>query len=147
MAWCHQATSHCLNQCWPSSMSPYGITTAQWVISSPPNASYMCQWISTALVQIMAYCLFGAKPLSEPILGYCQLPWIGPFRTNFSEILIKIQNFSFTKMHLKISSAKRWPFCPRMRWVNSLWPTDTKWHHSSLLIITCWLGTPRHYLG
>ena len=31
MAWCHQATSHYLCQCWPSSMSPYGITRAQWV--------------------------------------------------------------------------------------------------------------------
>ena len=36
---------------------------------------------------------------------------IGPFRTNFSGILIKIQDFSFTKMHLKISSAKWQPFC------------------------------------
>ena len=33
--------------------------------------------------------------------------------TNFSIILIKIQNFSFTKVHLKLSSAKWWPFCPR----------------------------------
>ena len=31
MAWCHQATSHYLNQCWPRSMSPYGITRPQWV--------------------------------------------------------------------------------------------------------------------
>ena len=30
----------------------------------------------------------------------------------FSEILIKTQNFSFTKMYLKISSAKWQPFCP-----------------------------------
>ena len=37
---------------------------------------------------------------------------IGPLRTNFSEILIEIQNFSFTKMHLKTSSAKWRPFCP-----------------------------------
>ena len=37
---------------------------------------------------------------------------IGPLGTNFSEILIKIQNFWFTKMHLKISSAKWQPFCP-----------------------------------
>ena len=29
---------------------------------------------------------------------------IGPLGTNFSEILTKIQNFSVTKMHLKISS-------------------------------------------
>ena len=31
MAWCRQATSHYLNQCWPRSPSPYGVTRAQWV--------------------------------------------------------------------------------------------------------------------
>ena len=31
---------------------------------------------------------------------------IGPFGTNFSEILIEIRTFSFKKMHLKMSSAK-----------------------------------------
>ena len=31
---------------------------------------------------------------------------IGPLGTNFSEILIEIQTFSFKKMHLKMSSAK-----------------------------------------
>ena len=36
---------------------------------------------------------------------------IGPFETNFSEILIEILIFSFKKMHLKVSSAKRRPFC------------------------------------
>ena len=36
---------------------------------------------------------------------------IGTFGTNFSEILIRIQTFSFTKMHLKMSSAKWRPFC------------------------------------
>ena len=30
MAWCHQATSHYLGQCWPRSMS-YGVTRPQWV--------------------------------------------------------------------------------------------------------------------
>ena len=37
---------------------------------------------------------------------------IGPLKTNFHEILSKIQNFSFMKMYLKISSAKWQPFCP-----------------------------------
>ena len=37
---------------------------------------------------------------------------IRPLETNFSEILIMIQNFSFTKMHLKILFAKLRPFCP-----------------------------------
>ena len=36
---------------------------------------------------------------------------IGPLGTNFSEILIEIYIFSFRKMHLKMSSAKRRPFC------------------------------------
>ena len=36
---------------------------------------------------------------------------IGPLGTNFSEISIKIQSFSFTKMRLKVSSAKWRPFC------------------------------------
>ena len=31
MAWCRQATSHYLSQCWPRSVSPYGVTRAQWV--------------------------------------------------------------------------------------------------------------------
>ena len=37
---------------------------------------------------------------------------IGPLGTIYSEINIKIQHFSFTKFHLKISSAKCRPFCP-----------------------------------
>ena len=31
MAWCRQATSHYLSQCWPRSLSPYGINRSQWV--------------------------------------------------------------------------------------------------------------------
>ena len=52
-----------------------------------------------------------------------------PLGTNFSEILIKILLFSFKKMHLKVSSAKRRPFCLGLNvlrsgaWVplNSFW--------------------------
>ena len=36
---------------------------------------------------------------------------IGPLGTNFNEILIKILTFLFKKMRLKVSSAKRQPFC------------------------------------
>ena len=31
MAWCHQATSHYLSQCWHRSLSPYAVTRPQWV--------------------------------------------------------------------------------------------------------------------
>ena len=36
---------------------------------------------------------------------------IGPLGTNFSEIFVEILAFSFKKMHLKVSSVKRRPFC------------------------------------
>ena len=36
---------------------------------------------------------------------------IGPLGTNFSEIFIEILTFSFKKMRLQVSSAKRRPFC------------------------------------
>ena len=31
MAWCHQATSHYLSQCWPKSLLPYDVTKSKWV--------------------------------------------------------------------------------------------------------------------
>ena len=45
----------------------------RWINSSTPSVAYMLQWIGSALVQIMACRLFGAKPLPEPMLTYCQL--------------------------------------------------------------------------
>ena len=44
--------------------------------------------------------------------GIIQTSAIGPLGTNFSEFVINIQKFSFTKMHLKMSSGKWQPFCP-----------------------------------
>ena len=31
IAWCRQTTDHCLSLCWLRSMSPFGVTTKQWV--------------------------------------------------------------------------------------------------------------------
>ena len=42
---------------------------------------------------------------------------IRPLGTNLSEILIKIQNFSFTKMYLKMPSAKMAAILSKGRWV------------------------------
>ena len=43
---------------------------------------------------------------------------IGLLGTNFSEILIEILTFSFKKMRLKVSSAKRRPFCHGLNVLN-----------------------------
>ena len=45
---------------------------------------------------------------------------IGPLGTNFNEILIGIQTFSFKKMHLKMSSAKWRPLCLGLNVLNDL---------------------------
>ena len=63
----HLMTSSCHRKWWWRSFTPNGITNVQWVNSSPPGAPYIHQWIGSALVQIMAYCL------SKPVLVYCQL--------------------------------------------------------------------------
>ena len=42
MAWCRQATSHYLSQCWPRSLSSYGITRPQWV--NCVVLSFNCYW-------------------------------------------------------------------------------------------------------
>ena len=48
MAWCRQAASHHLSQCWPRSLSPYGVTRPQWVKAHHLHVSYNqfpgCWW-------------------------------------------------------------------------------------------------------
>ena len=55
---------------------------------------------------------------------------IRPLGTNFSEISIEILLFSFKKMRLKVSSAKRRPFCLGLNvliaWIND---HQGRWHH------------------
>ena len=74
---------------------------------------------------------------------------IEPFGTNFSEIFIKIHTFSYKKMQLKTSSAKRRPFCLGLNvliWIVTLCGDsdimgklghyhDCQWHGSSLLLL------------
>ena len=100
MAWCRQASSHYLNPCWPRS---------QWVNSSPPSAAYMHQWNGSALVQVMACCLFGTKPLPEPMLTYCQLDC-------WEQISVKLESkfyhFHSRKCIWNCRLPKWRPFCP-----------------------------------
>ena len=57
---------------------------------------------------------------------------IGPLGTNFSDILIEIHAFSFKKMHLKMSSGKRRPFCLRLCFkcrTKSFQTKGVQWHN------------------
>ena len=46
-----------------STIQPLKFGDGYVINSSPPSAAYIRQWIESALVQTMAYRLFGAKPL------------------------------------------------------------------------------------
>ena len=74
-----------------------------FTINSPPRVAYMRQWIGSALVQIMACRLFGAKPLSKPMLGYCQLD---PQEQTWVIFFIKSKTFHSSKCSWK--SRGRW---------------------------------------
>ena len=57
MAWCRQAASHYLNQCWPCSMLPYDVTRPQCIdiivaddlIMAAPNHYLSLSWTSFIL--------------------------------------------------------------------------------------------------
>ena len=58
---------------------------------------------------------------------------IRPLGTNFSGILIEIHTFSFKKMHLKMSSTKRRPFCLGLN-VLSVRIVMSSLHHDMLVL-------------
>ena len=77
------------------------------VNSSSPGATYMRQWTGPSLIQLMACRLFGAKPLPEPMLAYCQLD-------SWEQISVKFES-EFYRFHSRKSTwkcclPKWWPF-------------------------------------
>ena len=76
-------------QCWRSYLIMECLNEAELCIYAPTRPPF---------IHIMACCLFGAKPSSEPVLSYHQFY---PLGTNFSEISIKIQQFNRRKLICK----------------------------------------------
>ena len=74
-------------------VSPYG----QWVKSSPPRAAYTLQWNWISIGSGN-----GLSPIHHQAITWTSayLLFTVPLGTNFTEIRIKTQNFSLTKMLL-----------------------------------------------
>ena len=86
---------------------------------------YMKMWLSQGLthwgrgthIYVSKLTIIGSDNGLSPdrrqaiILTNAGILLIGPLGTNFNEILIEILTFSFKKMSLKVSFAKRRPFC------------------------------------
>ena len=75
--------------------------------------------------------LFSIKPLPEPVRAYC---W------STSKIWIKVQNFSFKLMYLKMSSAKCQPCCWCLTLSNP-WPHSMRTFIVDMLFCCLWLTT------
>ena len=105
MAWCHQILCH--NKCGLSSMTPYGINKAQWVLTHWGQVKHIYISNLTAIGSDN-----GLSPSRRQAIIWTNdgILLIGPWGTNFCEILIGIQTFSFKKMHLKMSAKLR-PLC------------------------------------
>ena len=101
MAWCWEAISHYLSQCW---FRCYSATTclklieAEWRLYDNLTTNGSDNGLSPDRRQ--AIISTNAKMLLT-----------GPLRTKFCGILIEIGIFSFKKMHLKMLFGKCQPFC------------------------------------
>ena len=76
MAWCCQATSHYLSQCWPRSLLPYGVIKPQWVNSLWPSGAIWWHRSGSILAQEMA--CFLTAPSHDLIQCYViisKVPW------------------------------------------------------------------------
>ena len=102
MAWCRQAASHYLNQCWPRSPMPYGVTRPQWVNWLSPGVcgfhdfkmpvgeqqgtllmmeKSFLKWSPVQHGSCNCLLLDGTKPLPEPMLpsylwGFLSFTWL-----------------------------------------------------------------------
>ena len=109
-------------------------------INLPPlSAAYMHQWTGSALVQVKAWCLFGTKPLPEPVLAFCQLD-------SWEQLPVKFE-LEFYHFRSRKCLPKWRPLGPGgAELINSLWPRDAIRQHrfgSTLAqVMACCLTAP-----
>ena len=128
MAWCRQVRSHYLNQCWARPLCGHmaSLTNARLTDFNRPRSTAL-----THLPLVPHLCVSesvsigsdnGLSPFRRQVTIWTNagILLIGTLGTNFSEIWIKIQNFSFTKIYFKMSSAKMAAILSWGRWVNWL---------------------------
>ena len=66
MAWCRQATSHYLNQCWPRFPTSYGVTRPQWVeeFNGPKFDWYLDN--AARAIRLFYYSIFRFHDIRDP---------------------------------------------------------------------------------
>ena len=104
MDWCHQATSHYLNQCWLRSLAPYGITGPQWI---------KILWN----LRLRCGCHIGLgwnESRPEQNLFHARLRLKSPASLLFTQPFIRAQ------IKVNIKAPRHWPLCGEFtgdRWI------------------------------
>ena len=131
MAWCRQAISHYLSQCWPRSLSPSGVTWPQWVnlgwchmvswnllTHLWPNETMWRHRSVSALAQAMACCLMvSSHYLNKCWLIISEVLWHlraisqEVIQTSVLDLSLKINNL---RLELFLLGASEWE-CWRMK--------------------------------
>ena len=105
-----------LYETWPDQISRkdmnYVHQSLVTINSFSPSAAYILQWIRSALVQIMAWCLVGAKQLSEPMLEYFMRTIRNKLQWDFNRNLyIFVQENAFENVVWKMAAILSRPQC------------------------------------
>ena len=102
----------------PKAMTRYGVTGLEWVNSLRPREAHICAPNLPIIGSDNGLSPGQRQAVTWTNAGLLLIRHLG---TNFGEIIIGIQTFSFKKMHLKMSSAKWRPFCLGLNVLNSGW--------------------------
>ena len=99
MAWCRHATSHYLNQCWPRSSTPYGVTRPQWVkiiLGYPGGYCRNITWVLHTLGVLLMFFLWCCIGLNLAIARRDHFD-IKTIFTSIGIVIIKIRRSQFIK--------------------------------------------------
>ena len=90
----------------PDCQTPSSNHQVKMAVTLSCFANSLCPRSLSILIQVVAWRLFGTKPLSEPMLTYCQLKFYSQASV---KIRYKIRWFSAKVSYVEMPFAKCWP--------------------------------------
>ena len=118
MAWCHQATSHYLSQCWPRSLPQYGVTRPQWVNTFRPEQNGH----QSTTLQITFLNVFSSTKIAAFWFKFYWIPFLR-VKINNKSALVQVMawDLTSTKPFLEpiLSKSAASPLMQSLRWQGS----------------------------
>ena len=117
-----------------------------WSLNTMAQGKFLTHWGRVTHICISKITIIGSDNGLSPgrrqaiIWTNAEILLITPLGTNFSEIIIRVQTFSFKKMELRMSSAKWRHILARPQWVKHVlhvWHCYTNWTFSFFISHQC----------